>query len=486
MKRIHTLLAVSVLLLASCNAWLDVSPSNEVDEKDLFASGSGYRTALNGVYKELSTPNLYGRELTWGLVDVLAQNYDRSQLGGSSNKYYNASRYLYDNQSVEPVIQSIRSQAYYAIANCNALLEKVEKADNGIFAGGEYERSMIWGEALALRALMHFDVLRLFAPAPDADDGKAYIPYVDKFPSTVNGYLTISGVLDRIGTDLLAAREKLTAVDCETGRYLMKKVHRFEGGMGTAEKVLNDDQFYTLRGFRMNYTAATALLARVYSYAGKAAEASAMASEVIDFLDDAGNEVYDFTDKDTFEVNPKMYDDLIFALSNSHLVDYFKEWDEPSDGQMLVMDYEEYESILEDDGADNRWSESGGLWETNLGEYYAISKKYMDVTTYPAQSRRIIPMIRLSEMYYIRAEYLALTSPEEGAAEVDVVSTARGCSPRTFTGISADDFREILMSDARKEFYGEGQLYFLYKKWGIKPHSSANFVFPLPDNEQIH
>ncbi len=75
---------------------------------------------------------------------------------------------------------------------------------------------------------------------------------------------------------------------------------------------------------------------------------------------------------------------------------------------------------------------------------------------------------------------------EDGAAEIDVVCPARGCSPRTVSGLSEDDFQDLLLQDALKEFFGEGQLYYLYKKLGVKPHSSANFVFPLPDNEQIH
>ena len=41
---------------------------------------------------------------------------------------------------------------------------------------------MIWGEALALRALFHFDIMRLFAPSMETDDGKKYIPYVDSYP----------------------------------------------------------------------------------------------------------------------------------------------------------------------------------------------------------------------------------------------------------------------------------------------------------------
>lgn len=46
----NTLYLFLVMLLAGSCDWLEVSPSNEVNEEDLFAKGSGYRNALNGIY----------------------------------------------------------------------------------------------------------------------------------------------------------------------------------------------------------------------------------------------------------------------------------------------------------------------------------------------------------------------------------------------------------------------------------------------------
>ena len=40
-------LFVMLLTMSSCS-WLDVSPSNEVNEEDMFSKGDGYRNALNG------------------------------------------------------------------------------------------------------------------------------------------------------------------------------------------------------------------------------------------------------------------------------------------------------------------------------------------------------------------------------------------------------------------------------------------------------
>ena len=89
-KNIILVLCTS-LTFCSCSDWLDVSPNNQVDGEDLFNSGSGYRIALNGIYKQMSSQNLWGEELTWGMADVLGQQYTKSNLGSTDSKYWPAS-----------------------------------------------------------------------------------------------------------------------------------------------------------------------------------------------------------------------------------------------------------------------------------------------------------------------------------------------------------------------------------------------------------
>ena len=64
-----------IVFMSSCSDWLDVSPKDIVDEDDLFTSYLGYRNALNGVYKQMGSTGMYGKELSWGFIDVLAQSY---------------------------------------------------------------------------------------------------------------------------------------------------------------------------------------------------------------------------------------------------------------------------------------------------------------------------------------------------------------------------------------------------------------------------
>ena len=63
---------------AACENWFDVSPKSDVKAEDLFQQESGFRDVLTGVYSLMSAPESYGRQLSFGYVDVLAQYYNIS------------------------------------------------------------------------------------------------------------------------------------------------------------------------------------------------------------------------------------------------------------------------------------------------------------------------------------------------------------------------------------------------------------------------
>lgn len=80
--------------------------------------------------------------------------------------------------------QTLVDRVENAIANCNELIQKAETADSTIFYKGNAERKLIMNEAIGLRAYLHFDLLRIYAPAPSANPG-------DKTRKT-NLYLVVS------------------------------------------------------------------------------------------------------------------------------------------------------------------------------------------------------------------------------------------------------------------------------------------------------
>ena len=199
------LLLLFLPLLFGCNGWLNVTPQSEVDEEDLFADGEGYRNSLNGVYSRISESDMYAQQLTWGFMDVLAQyyNFDKMNQYGAYPKAYKGD---YDNSE----------GAYKSIANCNNLIQNIDKADVTKFLGREGEKNMLKGEALALRAFLHFDLLRLFAPVAvelngdktgyvPVNDNNEYLPYCETHPAmfqkreNVQGYLEFKRCQNFIG-----------------------------------------------------------------------------------------------------------------------------------------------------------------------------------------------------------------------------------------------------------------------------------------------
>ena len=213
MKKLYTIsLLVLCIVTTGCSDWLNVAPSNQVNEENLFSTGNGYRNALNGVYLDLGTSTLYGQNLSWGFMDLIAQDYSPVELN-KERVYYQALNYKFEHTDVKSIISSIWSRSYNNIANCNNLINQVSNASPSLFEQGELEKNMIHGEALALRAFIHFEILRMFAPAMMKDDHKAYMPYVDVYPTFVPAYETNEEILKKVVADLKEAKRMLAQCD---------------------------------------------------------------------------------------------------------------------------------------------------------------------------------------------------------------------------------------------------------------------------------
>ena len=97
-------------------------------------------------------------------------------------------------------------------------------------------------------------------------------------------------------------------------------------------------------------------------------------------------------------------------------------------------------------------------------------------------------MIRLSEMYYILAE--CATTPENAADFLNKVREVRGVDQVVCT---ENNVLEEIEKEYRKDFYGEGQLFYFYKRHGyttflhcpIENMTESNYMFTWPDNEVL-
>ena len=181
-----------VLSLTACKKWLDTPAPLQVDEKVVFSSEQGFKEVLNGVYLQMGCQAMYGRDMSYGLLSVVGRSYDTTISAAIGNLYYQGAQYNFQDQSVRAVSNAIWDRAYLAIANINYLLDNID-SHKDVFTANNY--NIIKGEALGLRAFLHFELLRLFASSPATGSlapGIRYLKHYSPYPvaeSNIDGVL---------------------------------------------------------------------------------------------------------------------------------------------------------------------------------------------------------------------------------------------------------------------------------------------------------
>lgn len=447
-----------LLTLSSCESWFDISPKSELKADDLFETSQGFRDALIGCYGTMATKDLYGGQLTMTYMDVLGQYY--STAGTALNNFENAYTYNYSETKEETRKDNIWKNEYNIIANLNSLLDRIDD-QKGIFATGEYE--LFKGEALGLRAYIHLDLLRLFAASPAMENGRnrKAIAYVDRYTNELFERLTTEGVLNRIVGDLEAARTLLAPIDPYGPKHATFDLENLTG-------------VWKGREYRMNYYAVTALLARALLYRnaeGDKTKAYNYAVEVINSTlfplvsgaDLSSQDKNGFIQENVFSLEYRgLKDEMVdkyFYVSNSN--SDFLSINKSTLGKIfptsLSMDYRQ------------QW------WVENSGSYNLIAK-------YSYSER--IPLLKVSEMFLIATE----TAPTLGDAN-DYFYQLQYHRGLPETELTVENLQEMLLAEYAKEFLGEGQLFYAYKRMAIQKKPilktalsdyESVYILPLP------
>lgn len=479
-----------LLLTSSCGKWLDVVPADTMVETELFKDATGYRNALNGVYKQISKPELYGQEMTWGFMDVMAYYYKNGTYNiESTSSYYKAFySYDYENNDVKKYFSNVWEKSFNSITNCNNIIEKISHENPIKFSLGQSEIDLIKGEALALRAFLHLDMVRLFAPSTKNNDGKTYVPYYEKYPSHGESKLTNDDIKTKIIRDLKEARDLIANFDTLdlTHQPWLGPNFRFEDKKGNGEQT--DDIFFAFRGYRMTYPAVMSILARAYNYFGMHDEAKIEAEKVINFRlpkCHSGYAPFPFSERDDIETSADVMStgDLILTFSYPKKFEDFLPYSNKQNNTQLVL----RDGLkLFDDAADYR---AYMISATDGKTYFSLKNLGKSGSVYE-KIKDMIPVIRMSEMYYIIAEYHASKGNFSASAdELDIVRAARGCKKGMLKINDQATFETELINEAKREFISEGQLFYYYKKVNklistkMKPE---HFVFPLPESENVN
>lgn len=453
----------------SCEDFLNVKPAGEIVNDELFKTDKGFEEALYGVYSTLGTEGLYGQLLSYHLSDAAAQyfysQYDFTQY---------VDKYDYLHADSRKMVDSVWNGMYQNISYVNNIIDNLEKKD---------EKSMklyklYKGEALGLRAFMHFELLRYFSESYTNNPNARGIPYRESYTFNVYPFENVKESYAKVLRDLSEA-ERLIA---ENGEYFRNPD-------------INESSFTYDRCIHLNLYAIQAVMARVYWSMGNLEKASEYALKVINSGKFSLETTTGIEDLANGVMNPS---ETIFGVYSRNKF---------SEKTRLQLYYssglkvkEDYQSIYEadKDGFDYRFDK----WFKTLGDFGAEGLRCVKIidwydikqTTRPKPAIKGINMIRLPEMYYIVSEYyLSIDDAANANKYFDKVLISRGLTPYASREGMKLSIAKINL-DRRKEYVAEGQYFHVMKKYNLQGYnlttdqtfdaSAGIYILPIPIAEE--
>lgn len=427
MKRINILLAgLLVFSLSSCSDFLDVEPTNLGDSKTSIQTPADAQVMINGIMRNMTSADYYGRNfIMYGDAkggDMAVYSQGRGLDGFYS---FNHSPSVGSNSG-------FWSQIYNGILQTNTLLEAISKLE----AAGATGFNSTKGQALTARAIMYFDLVRLYGKAYDDDKSSYGVP--------------------NITVPLDAAAQPLRATVEQNYTQILSDLQAAAPLLGKTRS----------NGY-LNYYANLAMQARVYLYMKDHANALKAAKEIIDskvytlysnaaWVDSWKNQ---FGSEAIFELGMVPLEN---DLANGSLGMYLRRKGHGGSaalGMFMASDY--YLARLGQDPLDVRWGvlSNDEVATTRMGALY----KYSGSTTLVgdkngASSTAVnIKVIRLSEIYLIAAE---AALPTDAAKAAEYLNEIRKRSPSLAPATAATVTLDMILDERSKELFGEGHRFF--------------------------
>ncbi|HDZ07259.1 MAG TPA: RagB/SusD family nutrient uptake outer membrane protein [Maribacter sp.] len=189
----------------SCDDELnDLQPFVEGNPETFFTSVSAFQNGVDGAYRQLWNYYSSTGSGLQGIPDILSDNVIIAQTGRRSNQDFYNYRYV---AGTGGAIDLYWSEAYEAVNVANLVIAQIDNLGDGA------EKDNILGQALAIRAWAHFDLVRVYGKIPtqsaDAnaslgvvyikvEDGDTEDPFAEPARETVaSNYAEIIGDLER-------------------------------------------------------------------------------------------------------------------------------------------------------------------------------------------------------------------------------------------------------------------------------------------------
>lgn len=489
MKRKIIINILAGFLFASCNSWLDIKPKLEIDREEIYSTENGFKDALAGCYAKLKHDDLYGKTLTYDAPEYMAQHWVASEGEASSFRRLN-----YESEHVKSIFKNVYTKMYNTIAQANDLLRYLDEQGGEVITTQE-TFNRLKGEALATRAFCHFELLRLFGQVPlESATIQVSLPYAEIASEEQVPAYDYAAYTEKLMRDFTDAETLLSISDPLT-EYTYAELNDPIKLWG------NNHEDNGFRRLKFNYWAVKALQARFYLYIGDKQMAHLYATEVIN-AQVHGEPMISLSLADDF--SNRAYSLPSETLLAFHVYNLDKKAENIFEGQNAISAAESRQKVITDvflnETFDNRlqlfeeqaivgggstrkvvlkkyWQDDSGL---GLEGNQSVSASDNYVTM------QMVPVVRLAEMYLIAAE--TASNLQKSNQLMRVYKGSRNLNHTDYTSLAERE--SDIMNQYQREFWGEGQMFFTYKRkmteemlWGIVRAQEKNYVVPLPDGE---
>lgn len=427
--------------LTSCEDFLTEMPTTSVTSITSITNVADAETAITGVYSKMTSSSYYGR------LFLLYADYKGSDLTIFSLGRGDSALFAFQHEENNNAYGGYWEAIYNDILQVCNIIERGEalKANGNLNSSDLSKLNNVLGQAYTLRAMFHFDLVRLYGAPYQKDKGVSYgVPIVTKVLSALEtlGRNTVAEVYEQVISDL-----------------------------NTALPLISKDK----TNGEINYYGTIAELARVYLYMGDYAKALSN-SEII--INDGHYTLYtpstwvaswkkQFGSESIFELYVSSDDGNDLAKSSPRWYNLAKGQGEGASGCWIAS--EPFMERLGEDPTDVRW----GIMQPD--EYALCGPGGVNTTPVYIEGRRgsimkydgdgkstttatNIKVIRLSEIYLIASEAAFNTNDKAKAAKYlnEIRKRSLALDPATSSTISID----MILNERSKELILEGHRYF--------------------------
>ena len=437
--------AILAASLSSCvNDWLDVAPSDGTDADAALTSSSDLAAARTGMYAALKgNSNLvdyYGQQFfVYGDVHA-GDDYQYNNLGGSNRasfyydmNYQTASEFSSSTSSSNVAWKS----PYIVIGRANRIIAAAEGGALSDAAEAKATIDQYAAEAKVLRALAHFDLVRIYGKPYTEDQGAS---------------LGVPLVTEVLESNAKPARSTVAEVYTQVVKDLTEAIS------SNALATETEPGYVSVWG-------AKAILSRVYLNMGDYANALSVAEDIIKNSGAAlwtRDQYFKAWDASTPNESEFLFRLNVAGSTDNNDLNGIGNLQQ-RDGYKEMVATKKFVDMLTSDPKDVRNDMFLPATAPKEVATYGTNKVFLNKLRGQGDNLRnvtIVPIIRLSEVYLTAAECAFRNNDKTKAVEYlnDLVKnrTTTEASLATVDNITL----ERILIERRKELIGEGQRYF--------------------------